>query len=398
MFNKNDIIHTMKKYNFDEIIERRGTSCVKHDMMDRIFGTNDLIPMWVADMDFRSPDFVLDAIKERCKHEVLAYTFGSDSYFEAITGWLARHYSVSAQKNELHFVPGIVAAIAFAIQAFTEKEDGILIMTPVYPPFVDLPNYAKRRLVCSPLKTVEGRFAIDFDDFEKKARDCKLLLLSNPHNPGGTVWSRDDLQRIDAICRKTGTIVISDEIHADLVLPGYKHTSFTTVSPEAKGNTITFVAPSKTFNIAGMGSSVAYIPDESLRNTYFGYLDGYEVANGNVFAYTAAEAAYRHGDDWLLQAREYIAGNVEFTIDFLNKNLPEVVAMRPEASFLVWIDFRPTEFCYEEIKRRLLEVGKVALNDGYTFGGEQYKGFFRLNIGCPRAVLGQALERIAAAF
>ena len=312
----------MKKYNFDEIIERRGTSCVKHDMMDRIFGTNDLMPMWVADMDFRSPDFVIDAIKERCNHEVLAYTFGSDSYFEAITGWLSRHYSVSAQKNELHFVPGIVAAIAFAIQAFTEKEDGILIMTPVYPPFIDLPTYAKRRLVCSPLKTVEGRFAIDFDDFEKKARDCKLLLLSNPHNPGGTVWSRDDLQRIDAICRKTGTIVISDEIHADLVLPSYKHTSFTTVSPEAKSNTITFIAPSKTFNIAGMGSSVAYIPDESLRNTYFGYLDGYEVANGNVFAYTAAEAAYRHGDDWLLQVREYIAGNVDFTIDFLNKNLP----------------------------------------------------------------------------
>ncbi|MBP5241913.1 MAG: aminotransferase class I/II-fold pyridoxal phosphate-dependent enzyme, partial [Bacteroidales bacterium] len=223
----------MKKYNFDEIIERRGTSCVKHDMMDRIFGTNDLMPMWVADMDFRSPDFVLDAIKERCNHEVLAYTFGSDSYFEAIAGWLSRHYSIAAQKNELHYVPGIVAAIAFAIQAFTEKEDGILIMTPVYPPFVDLPNYAKRRLVCSPLKTVDGRFAIDFDDFEQKARDSRLLLLSNPHNPGGTVWSREDLRRIDQICRNTGTIVISDEIHADRVMPGYKHTSFTTVSDEA---------------------------------------------------------------------------------------------------------------------------------------------------------------------
>ena len=387
----------MKKYNFDEIIERRGTSCVKHDMMDRIYGTNDLMPMWVADMDFRSPDFVLDAIKERCNHEVLAYTFGSDSYFEAITDWLARHYSVSAQKNELHFVPGIVAAIAFAIQAFTEKEDGILIMTPVYPPFIDLPTYAKRRLVCSPLKTVEGRFAIDFDDFERKAHDCKLLLLSTPHNPGGTVWSYDDLKRIDAICRKTGTIVISDEIHADLVLPGYHHTSFTTVSPEAKSNTITFVAPSKTFNIAGMGSSVAYIPDEGLRNTYFGYLDGYEVANGNVFAYTAAEAAYRHGDDWLLQVREYIAGNVEFTIHYLSRNTQAVV-MRSEASFLVWIDFRPTGLDYEEIKRRLLEVAKVALNDGFTFGGEEYKGFFRLNVGCPRAKLQEALQRIVLAL
>ncbi|MBR0073751.1 MAG: pyridoxal phosphate-dependent aminotransferase [Bacteroidales bacterium] len=388
----------MKKYNFDEIIERRGTSCVKHDMMDRLYGTNDLIPMWVADMDFRSPDFVMEAIRQRCTHEVLAYTFGSDSYFDAITDWLKRHYAVSANKTELHFVPGIVAAIAFAIQAFTEKGDGIMTMTPVYPPFVDLPSYAQRRLVCSPLKTVDGRFAIDFEDFEKKVSGCKLLLLSNPHNPGGTVWDANDLQRIDTICRQSGTIVVSDEIHADLTLPGHHHTSFTTVSAGARANTITFIAPSKTFNIAGMGSSVAYIPDEKLRAQYFGYLDGYEVANGNVFAYTAAEAAYRHGDEWLAQAREYIAGNVAFTMDFLNSHLPAVVAMPPEASFLVWLDFRPTGLDYEDIKSRLLNRAKVALNDGVAFGGTQYKGFFRINIGCPRAKLHEALQRIATAM
>ncbi len=388
----------MKRYNFDEIIQRRGTSCVKHDMMDRIYGTNDLQAMWVADMDFRSPDFVMDAIKQRCNHEVLAYTFGSDSYFEAVTNWLDSHYAVKAQKNELHFVPGIVAAIAFAIQAFTEKGDGILVMTPVYPPFVDLPTYSQRKLVCSALKTVGGRFAIDFDDFASKAEGCKLLLLSNPHNPGGTVWGKSDLQRIDQICRRTGTIVISDEIHADLTLPGFHHTSFTTISSEARANTLTFIAPSKTFNIAGMGSSIAYIPDPTLRNTYFGYLDGFEVANGNVFAYTAAEAAYRYGNDWLLQVREYIAGNVAFTMDFLKKHLPQVVAMAPEASFLVWMDFRATGLTNNEIKARLLDVAKVALNDGVAFGGEAYKGFFRLNIGCPRSVLAQALEKICRSF
>lgn len=388
----------MKRYNFDEIIPRRGTSCVKHDMMYRIYGTNDLQAMWVADMDFRSPDFVMEAIKQRCTHEVLAYTFGSDSYFEAVTNWLDSHYAVKAKKNELHFVPGIVAAIAFAIQAFTEKGDGILVMTPVYPPFVDLPAYSQRKLVCSALKTVDGRFAIDFDDFARKAEGCKLLLLSNPHNPGGTVWSKSDLQRIDDICRRTGTIVISDEIHADLTLPGFHHTSFTTISSEARANTLTFIAPSKTFNIAGMGSSIAYIPDQTLRNTYFGYLDGFEVANGNVFAYTAAEAAYRYGNDWLLQVREYIADNVVFTMNYLRKNLPQVVAMAPEASFLVWMDFRPTNLTYNEIKTRLLDVAKVALNDGVAFGGEAYKGFFRLNIGCPRSVLAQALEKICRAF
>ncbi|MBR5028690.1 MAG: aminotransferase class I/II-fold pyridoxal phosphate-dependent enzyme, partial [Bacteroidales bacterium] len=279
----------MKKYNFDEVVERRGTSCVKHDMMYRIYGTNDLMPMWVADMDFRSPDFVFEAIRQRCGHEVLAYTFGSDSYFEAIINWFKNHYSVDARKEELHFVPGIVAAIAFAIQAFTEKGDSILIMPPVYPPFIDLPTYAGRKLSCCHLKTNGKRFAIDFDDMERKAEGCKLLLLSNPHNPGGTVWSRDDLIKIDTICHKTGTIVISDEIHADLTLPEFRHTSFSTVSAEAKDNSITFIAPSKTFNIAGMGSSIAFIPNERLRGQYFGYLDGYEVANGNVFAYTAAE-------------------------------------------------------------------------------------------------------------
>jgi len=388
----------MKKYDFDEIIERRGTSCVKHDMMDRIYGTNDLMPMWVADMDFRSPDFVMEAIKQRCNHEVLAYTFGSDSYFEAVINWLKAHYAVTARKEELHFVPGIVAAIAFAIQAFTEKGERIMIMPPVYPPFIDLPTFAERELVCCHLKTADGRFAIDFDDMERKSKGCKMLLLSNPHNPGGTVWSKDDLKRISDICHKSSTLVISDEIHADLTLPGFHHTSFSTISPEAYGNSITFIAPSKTFNIAGMGSSIAYIPNDTLRKRYFGYLDGYEVANGNVFAYTAAEAAYRHGEEWLRQVRSYIAENVEFTMNFLHQNMPAVAAMAPEASFLVWMDFNGTGLTYEEMKSRLLDKAKVALNDGYNFGGERYKGFFRLNIGCPRSVLHEALGRIAEAF
>ena len=371
---------------------------MKHDMMDRIYGTNDLMPMWVADMDFRSPDFVMQAIRQRCNHEVLAYTFGSDSYFEAVINWLKNHYKVEAKKEQLHYVPGIVAAIAFAIQAFTDKNDRIMIMPPVYPPFVDLPTYAGRELVCCPLKTVAGRFAIDFNDMERKAQGCKMLLLSNPHNPGGTVWSKDDLQKISDICRKSGTLVISDEIHADLTLPGFHHTSFSTIGDEARNNSITFIAPSKTFNIAGMASSIAYIPNDDLRNRYFGYLDGYEVANGNVFAYTAAEAAYRYGEEWLSQVKDYIAANVDFTMKYFEEHLPKVKPMAPEASFLVWLDFNGTNFTYEEIKRRLLEVAKVALNDGFAFGGEDYKGFFRLNIGCPRSVLEEALNRISAAF
>lgn len=388
----------MKEYNFDEIINRKGTSCVKHDMMFRDFGSDDLMPMWVADMDFRSPDFVIDAIKERCKHEVLAYTFGGNSYFEAIIDWLSKHYNISARKNELHFVPGIVAAIAFAIQAFTHEGDRIVITPPVYPPFVNLPNFGKRELVCSHLKTENGRLYIDFEDFERKAKDCKMFILSNPHNPGGRVWNREELLKISEACKRNNVMVISDEIHADLTLPGFSHTSFSTISSEAQENSITFIAPSKTFNIAGMGSSVAYIPDERLRNTYFNYLDGYEVANGNVFAYTAAEAAFRHGEDWLRQVKDYIAGNVEYTMNYFKTNKPQIVPMKPEASFLVWLDFNGLKLPHEEVKRRLLEEAKIALNDGTDFGGELYKGFFRLNIGCPKAVLKEALEKICNVF
>lgn len=388
----------MKDYNFDETINRKGTSCVKHDMMFRDFGSNDLMPMWVADMDFRSPDFVMDAIRERCKHEVLAYTFGGDSYFDSIIGWLSKHYGVSAEKSELHFVPGIVAAMAFAIQAFTREGDRILITPPVYPPFVNLPRFGKRKLVCSHLKTENGRLHIDFEDFERKAKGCTMMLLSNPHNPGGRVWSSDELRRISEICGKNNVMVISDEIHADLTLPGFAHTSFSTISAEARENSITFIAPSKTFNIAGMGSSVAYIPNGRLRDTYFGYLDGYEVANGNVFAYTAAEAAFRHGEDWLRQMKGYIARNVNFTMDFFKTRKPQIVPMKPEASFLVWLDFNGLNLSHKEVKRRLLEDAKIALNDGTDFGGKTYEGFFRLNIGCPTAVLKEALERICNAF
>ncbi|MBR5783664.1 MAG: pyridoxal phosphate-dependent aminotransferase [Bacteroidales bacterium] len=388
----------MSTYNFDEIIERKGTSSVKHDMMNRDFGRNDLLPMWVADMDFRSPDFVMDAIRKRCEHEVLGYTYGSRSYFEAIINWFANHYDIKAEKEELHYIPGIVAGIAFAIQSFTNVGDSILITTPVYPPFVHLPLSNARNLVCSPLSIKNGRFEIDFSDLEEKAKGCKLMILSNPHNPAGTIWSKEELKKIADICAANNCVVISDEIHADLTLNGRKHTSFSTVSEMARDISITFIAPSKTFNIPGLGSSVCYIHNEDIRNTYFGFLEGYEVANGNVFAYIGAEAAFREGEEWLKQLKVYLQKNVDFLEAYLSQNMPKIKVVLPEASYLAWLDFNAYNMEHNEIKSKLINDAKVALNDGTQFGGKDYEGCFRINIGCPQSILKLALDRIYETF
>lgn len=385
------------QYNFDEIIPRKGTGCVKHDRLKELFGSDDLLPMWVADMDFRTPDFIIDALRRRLDHEVLGYAFPADGYWQAVQGWLKRHYAIDSRRDELHFIPGIVAGIAFVLQALTQPGDGVLVTTPVYPPFLNLPQGNGRRLECSPLKVESGRFVIDFDDLEQRAKKCKLMILSNPHNPGGTVWGIETLRRVAEICHRHGLVVIADEIHADMTLPGHRHVSFSTVSPQARDISITFVAPSKTFNIAGLGSSVCYCPDAELRRRFFGYLDSNEVANGHIFAFVGAEAAFAEGEEWRRQMLDYLQGNVEYLQALLAERLPKVRAVLPEASYLAWLDFSALGLSHAELKQRLLNRAKVALNDGTTFGGETYECCFRINLGCPRAVLTEAMERVADA-
>lgn len=386
------------QYNFDEIVERKGTHCVKHDGMEPFFGRNDLLPMWVADMDFRSPDFVVEALKARCGHEVFGYPVAHEGYWDAVINWLKNHYSIDAKREELHFIPGIVAGISFVLQAMSQPGDGILVTTPVYPPFLSLPRYGKRQLNCSPLRVVKGRFEIDFDDFEQRAKESRWLILSNPHNPGGTLWGKETLCRVAEICGRYGVRVISDEIHADMALAGRRHVSFSTVSQQAADISITFMAPSKTFNIAGLSSSVCYCPNKETRDAFFGYLDGYGVANGDIFAYVGAEAAFREGEEWLRQMLEYLQGNVEFLQQFLSERLPRVRAVLPEASYLAWLDFGDMGCSHEQLRDRLANEAHVALNDGTSFGGEDYRNCFRINLGCTRAVLREALERIAALF
>ena len=387
----------MQQYNFDEIIPRKGTGCVKHDALELFFGRDDLMPMWVADMDFRTPDFIMEALRRRCEHEVLGYAMAEDGYWQAVWQWLKKHYSIDCGREELHFIPGIVAGISFVMQAMTQPGEGMLVTTPVYPPFLNLPQNGHRQLVCSPLQVVDGRFAIDFEDLEWRAHQCRWMVLSNPHNPGGTVWGEEVLRKVADICYRNNVNVISDEIHADMTLPGHRHVSFSTVSQHAKDISITFMAPSKTFNMAGLGSSVCYCPNESLRKRFFGYLDGYEVAGGNIFAFVGAEAAFAHGEEWLRQMLQYLEGNVEFLRNWLEKKMPAVKAVLPEASYLAWLDFTALGKSHEELKDALINRARVALNDGTTFGGKDYRCCFRINLGCPRAVLEECLDRICAA-
>ena len=383
----------MITYNFDEIIPRRGTSCVKHDMLNEVFGTDDVLPMWVADMDFKTPDFIVDAVRNRCNHEVFGYTFAPDTYKMAVLNWMREHYHIETRWKHIHFIPGIVQGIAFVLQAFTQPGDKVLITTPVYPPFINVPHRSGRVFVSSPLKTVNGRFAIDYNDLEEKAKGCKVMILANPHNPGGTVWSKEELQKIAAICYRQKVLVIADEIHADLTLPGFTHTSFSTVSEEALHNSITFIAPSKTFNMAGLASSVCYVPDADIKKQFFGFLDANELSLGTLFAYVAAEAAFAHGNEWRLQLLDYLQQNIDFAEHYLQQNMLEIKMMRPEASFLLWLDFRAWNLPHKELVDLLVKKAKVGLNSGLDYGPEG-EGFMRMNIGTPRANVQEALERI----
>lgn len=391
-----------KTYDFDQPIERRHSGCVKYDTLPATYGRDDLLPMWVADMDFRSPDFVIEAIRKRCDHEVLGYCTPSESYWQSVIRWLEQRYGIHTGKESLHFIPGIVSGISFALLSLTQPGDSILVTTPVYPPFINVPQKSGRTLVCSPLRIEEGRFAIDFDDFEKKAQGCKLFIMSNPHNPAGTLWGKETLERIAEICHRHGLIVISDEIHADLTLPPHRHTSYSTVSDLAASHSITFMAPSKTFNIAGLGSSVCYIADNTLRQRYFGWLNALEVANGNIFAFTAAEAAFTHGEEWLNQMLTYIKGNIELLDTFCRTRLDKVKVMLPEASFLAWLDFSACGKSHQELSNLLINKAGVVLNDGTAFApaknSQSYNCCFRINLGCPRATLQEALERIQNAL
>ena len=384
------------QYNFDEIIERRGTDSVKWDGVQKVWGRNDLLPMWVADMDFRTPPFVMDALRKRLDHAVLGYTFACEEWYTSIINWLQQRYHWEVTREMLTFMPGIVRGLAFAIQCFTEKGDKVMVMPPVYHPFFLVTEKNQREVVYSPLVLRDGQYQIDFERFRKDVQGCKMLILSNPHNPGGRVWTVDELRRIADICTESHTFVISDEIHADLTLPPYKHHPFATVSGAAAQYSLTFMAPSKTFNMPGLGSSYAIILNEDIRHRFQEFMEAGEFSEGHMLAYIGAAAAYMHGEEWLEQLLDYIKGNIDFTENYLREHIPGIGMIRPQASYLIYLDCRGLGLTQEELVRLFVDKAHLALNDGTMFG-EPGKGFMRLNIGCPRSVLEQALKQLETA-
>ena len=385
-------------YNFDELIDRRNTGAVKTDLCKKMFGTNDLIPLWVADMDFRTPDFIIDAINNRCKHPILGYTVPDEEYFNSIIRWIDVRHGWKLERNWLGFLPGIVPGLAFAVNALTQTGDQIIIQPPVYPPFIQVPSKNGRELIYNPLKVVEGRFEMDLKDLEYKITDrTRMFILCNPHNPGGRTWDADTLIKVAEICHKHGVLVVSDEIHSDMALPGNVHTPFASVSELAEQNSITYMAPSKTFNMAGLVSSSYIIPNSEIRKKFSDFMDNSELANGNIFAYVAAQAAYEKGTEWLSEMISYIQGNVDYIVEFLEKNIPQIKPMIPQASFLIWLDCTGLEMSSHQLQDFMVKEARLGLNKGTTFGpgGEQH---LRLNIGCSREVLKQAMEQLKSAI
>jgi len=386
------------KYNFDEIIDRKNTSCVKWDFAEQYFEAKDILPMWVADMDFKTPDFIVDAIKKRAAHEIYGYTVRPESYYSSMINWIDKKHQWKIEKDWIIFSPGIVPAVNMAVMAYTNPGDKIIVQPPVYFPFFSAVKDNGRQLVYNQLQLENGRYNMDFQDLEKKIDNrTKMIIISNPHNPGGSAWTKDELTKLGEICIKHHIILISDEIHSDLVIPPFKHTAAANISEEIANVTISMMAPSKTFNLAGMASSSVIISNPKLRNDFQVFLDRVHVGMGNLFGMVASEAAYTHGKEWLDQMLHYVKGNLDYVEKYIKEKMPQIKMMRPEATYMIWLDFRSLGLSNENLKAFVLQKAKLGLNDGPVFGpgGE---GFQRMNLACPTSIVEEGMLRLKRAI
>jgi len=387
----------MTTYNFDEFIDRRGTDCIKYDFAREYFGTNDLIPMWVADMDFRTPDFIMDAIRKRTSHEILGYSKRSDKFYNAVIEWYKRRQNWLIEKEWIVFTPGIVPALHFAVRAYTNPGNKVLIQPPVYHPFFSVISDNHRQVLTNPLKLVDGKYIMDLDNLERIIDEkTKLFLFCHPHNPVGRVWSPSELTDLAMICKKNGILIISDEIHSDLILPGFRHHPLVSLPGDFRDITITCVAPSKTFNIAGLSTSVVIIPDHGLREKFNAEIETAHLWTGNIFGNIALETAYTCGDQWLDQLMIYLQHNFELLDKFLKHYIPDIRLVIPEATYLAWLDMRDLPIPNSSIKDFMIRKAGLGCNDGSTFGKEG-EGFQRMNIACPAPLLEKALYQLKKA-
>ncbi|KAB7706949.1 putative C-S lyase [Bacillus aerolatus] len=384
---------------FDRVINRTGTGAVKWDNIKAVFGVEDALPMWVADMDFEAPDAVKEAVKKQAEHGVYGYTAIPDSTREAIQGWMAERHNWNIEPNWLLFSHGVVPSLGTAIEAFTDLGDSVLLQSPVYTPFFDMIERNGRLVVNSELVLRDGQYEIDFEDFEEKLsrEEVKLFLLCSPHNPGGRVWTKAELTKVAELCQKHSVLIVSDEIHSDLTAEPHKHTPIAAIREGFQDMVITCIAPSKTFNLAGLQSSAMIVPNGELRAKLQKALAKQGFFTLNMMGIAAMEAAYREGGPWLDEAIEYIRGNVRLVKEFIESELPELTVIEPEGSYLVWIDCRKLGLSDEDLMKKLLLKGKLALGQGskYRAGGE---GFMRMNVACPRSVVEDGLTRLKTAL
>ena len=385
------------RYDFDKIINRADTNCIKYDLRQQVFGNPDVLPMWVADMDFETPDFVREAVVKRAAHPVYGYHFKDDAYYQSVKGWLQRRHHWDVATEWMSFVPGVVCGFNMAVMAFTEPGDEIIIQTPVYPPFHHAVTGHGRKLVANPLVAGEHGYEMDFDLFEKQAATAKMLILCNPHNPVGRCWTKAELTRLGEVCLRNHLIVISDEIHCDLVLPGFKHTPFASIGEAFAQHSITFHAASKTFNLAGLATSTAIIPNAELRQRFNDYVHSMEAELGNIFGKVATETAMNQGDEWLGQLLDYVQGNIDYVSGFLTENLPKVKFSKPQATYMMWLDFNGYGLSEEELWHKMTQEAQLGFNRGKEFG-QDGSGFFRINLACPRATVEEAMRRLKTVF
>lgn len=387
----------MVEYNFDEVVDRRGTGALKIEALKTKWGRTDLIPLWVADMDFKTPKFIVEAVQKRLDNEIFGYTSESEDWYSAIINWQKRRNQWEITKEMISFVPGVVPGLSFAVQCFTQPKDKVLIMPPVYQQFGKAVRNHGRELLLCPLKLVDNDYTFDFEMFEERVKECKLFLLCNPHNPGGKVWRKEELQKIAQICKKYKVLVISDEIHSDLTFPPHKHYPFSSVSEEARDNNVTFNAPSKAFNLAGFCSSFAIIENPEIRKKFVDFTERMMLGDANVFAYLTTEAAYEHGEEWLAEVKKYIWQNILYLNQFLKKYTPKIKAVIPQASYLVFLDCRELNLSQEDLVDFFVNKAHLALNLGEDYG-ENGKGFMRINLAAPRVLIKKALNQIKAAY
>lgn len=385
-------------YDFDKIIDRSGTNAYKLDLRERYFGTEDLIPLWVADMDFAAPPEVQDAIKKRSAHEVYGYTIRKEEFTNAIVNWCNFKHQWQIKNEWIEYSPGVVPALAFSVLAFSNPGDGVIINTPVYPPFYSLIGDNERKIIKNSLVNNDGRYELDFDLLEQQAAldSTKIYLLCSPHNPVGRIWTKDELLKIHSICKKHNVLVLADEIHSDLALFNHTHIPYASISEEAAKNCISFMAPSKTFNIAGFSTSYIVTSNEELLEAYRKVQNRLQLHMGHLFSGVALASAYNQGKDWLKQLTSYLEGNILYIEDYFKTHMAELSFFRPEATYLLWINFKNWEMNQKQLKQFLASEAKVGLNDGLSFGIEG-NGYMRLNVASPRATIIKAMTQLAEA-